>query len=97
MVPIVYIIIVFALPGFAIYRHGKVNTIKRPYMYSVGSFTACSAGIIQQLLTINRRLFSGDIAGIEDTIKGVIILCILMLLFTSVLNMLCLGLYYEKD
>ena len=97
MVPIISIIIAFALPIYALINNAKNKHIRRPYILSVGSFASCITGIIAELLTIKQRLLNHDIGGIEDTIGAVIVICIFMLITTVILNLMALGLAYEHN
>ena len=51
--------------------------------------------MIAEILTIQRRLFAGDIGGIEDTIGAVLMICAVLVAITLVLNLLLLGLSYD--
>ena len=95
MVPIVSIVLAIGLPVFALWKHGK-GSIRRPYLFSVGSFTCCAGAMITELLTVRSRLFAGDIGGIEDTIGAVIVICVGLLVCTAILNLLLLGITCEK-
>ena len=95
MVPIVSIVLAIGLPVFALWKHGK-GSIRRPYLYSIGSFTCCAGAMIAELLTVRSRLFAGDIGGIEDTIGAVIVICVGLLVCTTILNLLLLGITCEK-
>ncbi len=97
MIPIASIFIMIALPAFVLYRNGRNSPVKRPYIYSCGSFAFCTWGIISQIITIKNRLFSGDIGGIEDTIKAVILISVIMLVIAVLLNLVMLGISYEKE
>ena len=52
--------------------------------------------MLQELLAVKRRLFVGDIAGLEDTIGAVIVICVVLLLCTMLLNWIALAICYEK-
>lgn len=97
MVPLTAIIISVFLPVYALYRKGKNRPVKRPYIYSCISFTACIIAMLQQLMTIKNRLFSVDIGGIEDTIQGVIVLSIGVLIVTLLVNLAFLAISYEEE
>lgn len=96
MIPVVSILISFGLPVFVLYRHGQEKPVARPYLYSCVSFAACACGILAEILTIRKRLFAGDIGGIEDTIGAVIVICIIFIIFTVLLNLILMGASYEK-
>ena len=95
MVPIVSIILALSLPVYAMHRQEK-KPLKRPYLFSVGSFVCCGWGIIEELFCVRQRLFAGDIGGIEDTIGAVLVICIGLLTATALVNLLLLGLLSEK-
>ena len=97
MIPVFHIILAFIMPAIVIYRHNKENSLKRPYVFTVISFVSCGIGIIMEVLTIKRRLYFSDIGGIEDTIGAVIIICVSMLFVTTILNLIALGLSYDKE
>lgn len=97
MIPVISILFAFALPLFAIIKNRRKSPLKRPYLFSVASFVFCAIGIIAEIFSIRRRLFSGDIGGIEDTIGAVLLICIVLLVVTTVLNLILLVFSYEKD
>ena len=96
MVPIVSILFALGLPVFALWKNGR-GSLRRPYLFSIGSFMFCAIAAIMELLTIKKRMTAGDIGGIEDTIDAVIVICIGLLIFTIILNFLLLGTSYEKE
>ena len=83
MVPVVSILLALGLPLLALWRR-----VRRPGLFSAASFAFCGWGMIEELRTIRRRFFAGDLAGIEDTIGAVILLCVLLLAGTIALNLL---------
>ena len=97
MVPIFSIFFMIALPAYVLHRAKSDRPIKRAYLYSIGSFSFCAFAMLEELFTIKRRLGAGDIGGIEDTIGGVIVLCIGILAIALILNFITLGLCYEND
>jgi len=94
MVPFVSVVFALGLPSFALWRGRRGGVLKHPYLFSVASFVFCAAGIIAEIFTIKRRLFAGDVGGIADTIDAVLIICIALLVFTVILNLLLLGITY---
>jgi len=92
MIPIIFAI---GIPAFAIWKNGK-KPLKRPYLFSIVSFSFCAIAAIMEIFTIKARATAGDIGGIEDTIDVVIAICIGLLIFTVILNLLLLGISYEK-
>ena len=71
MIPIIPIIFAIGIPAFAIWKNGK-EPLKRPYLFSIVSFTFCAIAAIMELITIKARVTASDIGGIEDTIGSVI-------------------------
>ena len=96
MIPIIPIIFAIGIPAFAIWKNGK-EPLKRPYLFSIVSFSFCAIAAIMEIFTIKARTIAGDIGGIEDTIDSVIAICIGLLIFTVILNLLLLGISYEMD
>lgn len=97
MIPVISIFFAIALPLFAVIKNRRNTPFMSPYLFSIASFVFCAAGIIAEIFTIKRRLFAGDIGGIEDTIGAVLIICVILLVVTTVLNLFLLALSYEKD
>ena len=52
MIPIISIVVAIGIPAFAIWKNGK-KPLKRPYLFSVISFTFCTIAAIMELFTIN--------------------------------------------
>ena len=96
MIPVIPAIISLALVGFVLYRSGK-KPLKRPYLFCAGSFVACCWAMLQELGTVKHRVLAGDVGGIEDTIQAVIVICVVLLVFVTVLNVAALGLSYSPD
>ena len=96
MIPVFSIFLSLGLPLFALLQHGK-RPVKRPYIYSCISFLSCACGLMAEIFTIKRRLFAGDIGGIEDTIAAVIVICIVLICLTTIINLILLGISYEKE
>ena len=90
MIPVFYIILTLLLPVVVIWRVVKKKTLLRPYLFSVGSFLFCATAIIEEINIIKKRLLSGDIGGIEDTIDAVLAICIILLFLTVFFNVLAL-------
>lgn len=97
MVPIITPLIAVLLPVIVLYRSYKELPIKRAYLYSVGSFTSALIALILEVVTIRRRVVSGDFGGIEDTIGAVLIICIGITVMTVVLNLLALAAAYAEE
>jgi uncharacterized membrane protein YozB (DUF420 family) len=57
---------------------------------SVLSFSLCLFSLMFQFVEISRRVFFGDYAAIEDTIRAVLILSIVLICITIVLNVFAL-------
>lgn len=96
MIPIFSIILTILLPIIALCRLDAKHSPKRVYWYSIGSFAFCCIGIIREVITIKKRLFAGDIGGIEDTIQSVLIISIGSLIIAVVLNAIILHLASER-
>jgi len=97
MVPVLTPLIAVLLPVIVIYRSYKELPIKRAYLYSVGSFTSALIAVILEVVTIRRRVFSGDFGGIEDTIGAVLVICIGITVITTLLNLLALAAAYSEE
>jgi|GEM_PF-624077 len=95
MIPIISILISMALPIIVLSREAKEKPLRRPYLFSVGSFSFCTIAAIEELFVVKKRLLSGDVGGIEDTIDAVLIVCITLLVITAILNILAIGSSYE--
>lgn len=87
MIPVFCILLAWALPAFVLWRSGKGKPPRLPYLYPIGSFTACAAGMILELYTIRDRANAGDFGGIQDTIDAVLLLCFILLAGTVLLNL----------
>lgn len=96
MTPIISIVFAIGIPVFAIWKNEK-KRLKRPYLFSIVSFTFCAMAAIMELFMIKSRMTAGDIGGIEDTIDAAIAICIGLLIFTAILNLLLLGISYKKE
>ena len=96
MVPLISIIISMALPIFVLSRERRQKHLRHPYLFSIGSFSFCTIAAIGELFVVKKRLLSGDVGGIEDTIDAVLMTCIALLIITAILNLLAMGLSYEQ-
>jgi len=96
MVPIISILLALGLPIYALRRSGRANPLRHPYLFSAGSFFFCGIAMIEELVTVRRRVFTGDVGGLEDTIDAVVLLCCILLGLTLLVNLLLLGLTYEE-
>ena len=96
MVPVVSMALAIGRPLFALWRH-RGHSLRRPWLFSVGSFACCGSALVAELLTVRKRVFAGDLGGLEDTIGAVIALSIGLLVVTVVLNLVLLGSTYEKE
>lgn len=95
MIPIISIAFAIGLPVFALWGSGKAP-VRHPYLFSIASFVFCAAALIQELFTIKRRALSGDFSGILDTIDAVLMICIGVVVFTIIINLLLLGITWEQ-
>ena len=96
MIPVFSIIVTLMLPAVVIWKSGKERPLRKSYLFSVGSFAFCGIAMLQEILTVKRRLFAGDISGLEDTIGAVLVICVVLLICTALLNWFALALSYEK-
>ena len=97
MLPILTPLIAVLLPVIVLYRCYKDRPVKRAYLYSAGSFTAALAAVCLEVVTIQRRVLSGDFGGIEDTIGAVLMICIGISVVTVLLNLLALTAAYTEE
>lgn len=98
MVPVFSSLVAFLLPVFVLFRKIKHCPPKRAYLYSVGSFASALIALCLEVVTVRRRVFSGDFGGIQDTMDAVVILCIAIAIVTTLLNLLALvAVYAEKN
>ena len=72
MIPVVSILLCLGLPVFGLWRLGR-GKMRRPWLIPAGSMLFCGAAMLKELYTVRRRLFAGDVGGIEDTIPKMII------------------------
>lgn len=96
MVPVFSIIVTLMLPAVVIWKSGK-KPLRKPYLFSVGSFAFCGIALLQEILTIKRRLWAGDLSGLEDTIGAVLVICVVLLIGTALLNWFALALSYGNE
>ncbi len=97
MIPVFSILLAFGLPILAMRECIKMHRLRRTYLFSIGSFVFCAVSIIMELYTIKRRLLSGDIGGIEDTIDAVLSMCVALLVITAVLNLMLIPVFRNAD
>jgi len=88
MIPVFSILLALGLPILGLRRAIKGQLLRHTYLFSIGSFIFCAVAIIMELYTIKRRLLSGDIGGIEDTIDATLSLCVTLLVLTVGLNLM---------
>ncbi len=88
IIPVFSILLAWGLPILAMREFIKTQRLHRAYLFSIGSFVFCAAAIVMELYTIKRRLLSGDIGGIEDTIDAVLSMCVTILVITTLLNLM---------
>ena len=96
MIPIILPLIAVILPVMVI-RRAEKSPVRDPFMYSVGSYLCGFGALLQEIWTIYRRVMSGDMGGVEDTIGAVLIISIGIVLVVSGLNFMALYLSYGKD
>lgn len=93
MLPLILPLIAFALPLTVIARNEK-RPVGRPWLFSLGSFSAALGALCQELWMFYRRSGAGDVSGILDTAGAVLIIGIGISVVCIVLNLIALGLSY---
>ena len=96
MVPVLLPLTAFALPLIVIVRNEK-RPVRRPWLFSLGSFAAALGALCQELWVFYRRAENGDVSGILDTAGAVLAIGIGISLFCLVLNLIALGLSYGGE
>ena len=96
MVPVLMPLLAFGLPALVIMRNEK-RPVRRPWLFSLGSFAAALAALCQELWVFYRRADNGDVSGILDTAGAVLVIGIGISLFCLVLNLIALGLSYGGE
>ena len=71
--------------------------MRRPWLFSLGSFAAALAALCQELWVFCRRAGNGDVSGILDTAGAVLVIGIGISLVCLALNLIALALSYGKD
>ena len=64
--------------------------LRRPWLFSLGSFAACCAGICLELRTLGLRAEHGDISGILDTWQAALKISAGLSIVTLLVNLLFL-------
>lgn len=96
MIPIILPLAAIILPVLVIFRAEK-NPVKRPFLYSMGSFACGFGALFQELYAIYQRCMNNDYSGIEDTIGAVLMISIGIIVVILVLNSIALSLSYGTD
>ncbi|HIR87267.1 MAG TPA: hypothetical protein IAC00_09030 [Candidatus Limivicinus faecipullorum] len=96
MVPVLMPLLAFGLPALVIMRNEK-RPVRRPWLFSLGSFAAALAALCQELWVFCRRAGNGDVSGILDTAGAVLVIGIGISLVCLALNLIALALSYGKD
>lgn len=96
MVPVLMPLLAFGLPAVVIVRNEK-RPLRRPWLFSLGSFAAALAALCQELWVFCRRAGNGDVSGILDTAGAVLVIGIGISLVCLALNLIALALSYGKD
>ncbi len=96
MLPVFSPLLALFLAGFVIYRSGK-KPLRHPYFFSIASIACGFVTVIGELFVIKKRFFAGDFPGIEDTIDYVLLICIAVAVIVLIMNLIALGITYEKD
>ena len=95
MIPFFSALLCLALPGLGLWRLQADRPLKSPWLLTAGSMACCGAAMLQELFTIKRRVFGGDVGGIQDTIDAVLVICIVLLVVSVLLNLLFLWFAFE--
>ena len=95
MLPIFMPLIAVFLPIAVMLRMRK-KPVRRPWLYSLISFTACSATAWQEIQTLGLRAVHGDISGILDTWMAVLIICVILTIATLAVNFFLLWIAFEQ-
>lgn len=93
MIPVVSILLCLGLPVFGLWRLSR-GKMRRLWLIPAGSMLFCGTAMIQELYTVRRRLFAGDVGGIMDTIDAVLAICVVLLVVAVLLNLTFLALSY---
>ena len=96
MVPVLMPLLAFGLPALVIMRNEK-RPVRRPWLFSLGSFAAALAALCQELWVFFRRADNGDVSGILDTAGAVLVIGIGISLMCLLLNLIALTLSYGRD
>lgn len=96
MVPVLMPLLAFGLLALVIMRNEK-RPVRRPWLFSLGSFAAALAALCQELWVFCRRAGNGDVSGILDTAGAVLVIGIGISLVCLALNLIALALSYGKD
>ena len=96
MVPVLMPLLAFGLPALVMMRNEK-RPVRRPWLFSLGSFAAALAALCQELWVFCRRAGNGDVSGILDTAGAVLVIGIGISLVCLALNLIALALSYGKD
>lgn len=96
MVPVLMPLLAFGLPALVIMRNEK-RPVRRPWLFSLGSFAAALAALCQELWVFCRRAGNGDVSGILDTAGAVLVIGIGISLMCLLLNLIALTLSYGRD
>ncbi len=96
MVPVLMPLLAFGLPALVIMRNEK-RPVRRPWLFSLGSFAAALGALCQELWVFYRRADNGDVSGILDTAGAVLVIGIGISLMCLLLNLIALTLSYGRD
>ena len=91
MVPVLLPAVAFALPVVIIMRNEK-RPVRRPWLFSLGSFAAALGALCQELWVFYLRADKGDVSGMLDTAGAVLVIGIGISLVCLLLNLIALGL-----
>ena len=95
MIPILMPLIAVFLPVAALARLRK-KPLRQPWACSLLSFAACCAAMCQEVYVLGRRAEHGDVSGILDTWRAVLLICIALAAVTLLVNLLLLAAGYAQ-
>lgn len=93
MLPILTPLLAVFLPlGALIWMQKRPERpLRRPWLFSLGSFAACSAAVCLELGVLGLRAERGDISGILDTWRAALAISVGLAVVTLLVNLLFLS------
>lgn len=99
MLPILTPLLAVFLPWGALIwmRKRPERPLRRPWLFSLGSFAACCAAICLELRTLGLRAEHGDISGILDTWRAALTISVGLAVVTLLVNLLFLSAAFSEN